>query len=428
MRKTRNRVFGPWLISLMSYDIISQKRGMVLIMDMQEVLRQILPCDTQKPYIFISYSNQDKQLVWQDVLEFQRMGYNVWLDEKNLDKTKASWKDDALTAIEDMYCMLVVFYVSKSSLLSDACYRELSKTTDELTAALHYGPVKFIAIDVNEIGDIMAFTRELHQSVFQDATLSKEQKSKMLITLHQFMKDFFGSNNEKVRVHPKNEINRKMNYYEEIVASFPDATANCVRKEKEPDTREDIPERKYIQVEQKLLEESEARKRAEEESRLLSEKLAQMAESAQSTIQLQHGFEDESHMRQKVIAAIARANTEYLSSSSRIMSVDEAGEAKVANAIRTYAKNVKAEDVVGLIDNTLFGSAKEGCIITKDALYSDDFKGRSIEWNKIASYEIAGKKYDVDITYKDGTKQRFFITTVRQKLILPLLDAMIAEG
>ena len=154
---------------------------MGLLMEITEVLRQISPCDTQKPYIFISYSSQDKHLVWRDVLEYQRMGYNVWLDEKNLDKTKASWKEDALAAIEDMYCMLVVFYVSKTSLLSDACYRELSKTTDEFTAALHYGPVKFIAIDVDEIGNIMDFTRELHQSVFQDITLPKETKSKMQI-------------------------------------------------------------------------------------------------------------------------------------------------------------------------------------------------------------------------------------------------------
>ena len=397
-------------------------------MDMSALLHQISPCDTQKPYIFISYSNHDKQLVWQDVLEFQRMGYNIWLDEKNLDKTKASWKDDALTAIDDMYCMLVVFYVSKSSLLSDACYRELSKTTDEITAALHYGPVKFIAIDVDEIGDIMAFTRELHQTVFQDATFPKEIKSQMLITLHQFIKDFFGSNNEKVRIHPKNEINRKMNYYEEIVASFPDATVNCPRKEKEPEARDNSLDHKYIQIEQQLLAEAEARKKAEEESRQLSEKLSEMAESVKCTAQVHHNSEDGELTRERVIAAIARANTVNLSYHSRIMSAYEAGEEKVANAIRAYAKDVNAEDVLGLIDNTLFGSCKEGSIITKDAIYSDGFKGRCIELSKIASYVIADKNYHVDLTYKDGTKQRFFITTVRQKLILPLLDAIIADG
>ena len=86
-----------------------------------EVLRQIHPCDTSRRYVFISYSSEDADLVWRDVLEFQRQGYNVWLDEKNLDKTKSSWKADALNAIEDMECELVVFYVSSSSLRSTAC-------------------------------------------------------------------------------------------------------------------------------------------------------------------------------------------------------------------------------------------------------------------------------------------------------------------
>lgn len=395
-------------------------------MELAEILHQVSPCDTQKPYIFVSYSSQDKDYVWPDVLEYQHMGYNVWLDEKNLDKTKASWKEDALAAIQDMYCMLVVFYVSKSSLLSDACYRELSKTTDEFTTALHFGPVKFIAIDVDEIGDITEFTRDLHQSVFLDTTLTKEMKSKMLITLHQFMKDFFGSNNEKVRIHPKNECNRKMNYYEEIVAAFPDAARNCVRKEKKPEVQDNAAEQKYKQVAQQLSKEAEARKKAEEEARRLKEKMAKLEQAAKTTTQIPHHYTGEAPAHEKVHAAIAYVNTKNLSATGRIMSPGECGETKIANAIRAYARDVNAKDVLGLTDMTFFGSAKEGCIITGDAVYSDEFKGRRIEFNKVASYAIGDRQYYVDITYKDGTKQRFFITTVQQKVILPFLDAIIA--
>lgn len=409
-------------------------------MELAEILHQVSPCDTQKPYIFVSYSSQDKDYVWPDVLEYQHMGYNVWLDEKNLDKTKASWKEDALTAIEDMYCMLVVFYVSKSSLLSDACYRELAKTTDEFTTALHFGPVKFIAIDVDEIGDITEFTRDLHQSVFLDTTLSKDAKSKMLITLHQFMKDFFGSNNEKVRIHPKNERNRKMNYYEEIVAAFPDAARNCARKAKKAEAQDNAAEQKYKQVAQQLSKEAEARKKAEEEARLLKEKMAKLEAAAKTTTQIPHHYaaaaasrEPNNHPKEataneKVNAAIARVNTKNLSATGRIMSASECGETKITNAIRAYAKDINPEDVIGLMDMTFFGSAKEGCIITKDAVYSDEFKGRCIEFNKVASYAIGDRRYYVDITYKDGTKQRFFITTVQQKVILPFLDEIIAGG
>ena len=70
------------------------------------------------------------------------------------------------------------FYVSKSSLTSEACYRELSKTTDELSVALHYGAVKFIAVDVEEIENIVDFSRELYMSVFRNEQLEKEAKQK----------------------------------------------------------------------------------------------------------------------------------------------------------------------------------------------------------------------------------------------------------
>ena len=57
------------------------------------VLSQIKPCDTAKPYVFVSYSSRDCEIVWPDVLRLQQDGWNIWLDEKNLDKTKASFLD-----------------------------------------------------------------------------------------------------------------------------------------------------------------------------------------------------------------------------------------------------------------------------------------------------------------------------------------------
>lgn len=190
---------------------------------LNQLIQKIEPCDNDCPYIFISYSSADRELVWNDVYEFQRRGYNVWLDEKNLDKTKDSWKQDALTAIEDMECMLLVFYVSETSLRSDACYHELLKTIDENTKAMHFGPVKFIAVDVEPVGDITVFTQKVFESIRSSNNADKEERRRQALALDGFMRQFFNSNNEKVRVHPKNEPNRKMDYYEEIIASFPDS-------------------------------------------------------------------------------------------------------------------------------------------------------------------------------------------------------------
>ena len=192
-------------------------------MEPADILSQIKPCDMDNPYIFVSYSAQDHARVWADVLAFQQLGYNVWLDERNLDKTKDSWTDDALSAISDLDCLLVLFYVSSASLTSEACYRELSQTTETLTVRIHFGPVRFIAVDVENVGDIGVFTQEVYTNLMGRKDISKKEKTSKAIVLSQFCDNFFGSNNERVRVHPKDEPNRKIGYYEEIVASFPDA-------------------------------------------------------------------------------------------------------------------------------------------------------------------------------------------------------------
>lgn len=192
-------------------------------MEPAEVLAQIKPCDMDNPYIFVSYSARDHQRVWEDVLAFQQLGYNVWLDERNLDKTKDSWTEDALSAISDLDCLLVVFYVSSTSLTSEACFRELNQTTETMTVRIHFGQVRFIAVDVENVGDIGAFTQEVYTNLMLRKDITKKEKTAKAIILSQFCDKFFGSNNERVRVHPKDEPNRKIGYYEEIVASFPDA-------------------------------------------------------------------------------------------------------------------------------------------------------------------------------------------------------------
>ena len=144
-------------------------------MEPAEIIAQIRPCDMDQSYIFISYSAQDYVRVWEDVYTFQQLGYNVWLDEKNLDKTKASWTEDALAAISDLDCLLVVFYVSQYSLTSENCFRELCQTTAKDTTELHFGPVPFIAVDAENVGNIGAYTKAIHKQVLAQP-ISKQEK------------------------------------------------------------------------------------------------------------------------------------------------------------------------------------------------------------------------------------------------------------
>lgn len=180
-------------------------------------------CDMDEAYVFISYSSQNKELVWNDVQHFQECGYNVWMDEYNLDKTKPSWKEDALEAIRDMNCELLVFYVSEASLTSEPCLNEMRATVDEDALMYHSGKaVSFIAVDAETIGNIVTFRDKTSEKIKEDKNIDKEEKKRRMRSLQGFLKDFFNSNNERVRIKPKSEIGEKA-YYEEIMKYFPAA-------------------------------------------------------------------------------------------------------------------------------------------------------------------------------------------------------------
>lgn len=191
-------------------------------MEPKESLEKIICCDRNSPYIFISYSSNDRQLVWQDVVIFQSLGYRIWLDEKNLDKTKESWKKDALDAISDMYCKLLVFYVSSSSLTSQNCLEELQQTIAEETLNKHVRePVKFIAVDVENIENIIGYSHKIQEDIMENNETKKIKDAKIQV-LSRIIGNFFSNNNERVRIHPKNEIGRTSDYYQDIIKCFPD--------------------------------------------------------------------------------------------------------------------------------------------------------------------------------------------------------------
>lgn len=113
--------------------------------------------------------------------------------------------------------------MSASSLRSENCYQEMSRTMQPTAVALHRGPVKFIAVEVEQIGDIRKFSERVFEGI-QESGQDKSTRQAQAMALDGFMTQFFNSNNEKVRIHPKNELDRKLDYYEEIVAAFPDKT------------------------------------------------------------------------------------------------------------------------------------------------------------------------------------------------------------
>jgi len=184
-------------------------------MDLSAMQQKLRPCNMDSPFVFISYSANDKETVWADAAELQSRGYNIWIDEANLDKTKESWKSDALKAIEDYNCALVLFYVSAHSLVSEPCLNELEKTVAEETQETHLGKVDFVAIDAAPVGNIGEYIKEVGQQIERSAMTSAEKSQKTRV-LYRFSTSWFPPNNEKVRIRPRSEAGRIGDYYADI--------------------------------------------------------------------------------------------------------------------------------------------------------------------------------------------------------------------
>ncbi len=379
-------------------------------MELTEILREIRPCNTENPYIFISYSGEDKELVWRDVLEFQRRGYNIWIDEKNLDKTQDSWRYNALPAIEDMDCELVVFYVSRHSLISEGCYLELEKTIEEQTQAIHFGPVKFIAVDVEEIGNIMEFSKTVYNEL-RSGDLPKEQKQQRAIILDKFKRNFFNSNNEKVRIHPKNEVNRKMDYYEEILASFPDSTRifpeygeEKISGEEKAPVKTDEPEKEKTTEKAGTPSEKET---AEAAVSLVGKEAAQ--EDSASRRQISEEEQTEKSAREEIISHAVYVVNRHMypyNMTSRFTKIEELSDVQLNNALKMLDAGNVAETLIGFCDTTGLRTGEKGFLLTTEKLYSEKLKkaGGSLDFWKIREVVYPGQNwYGGELIFEDNS-------------------------
>lgn len=96
---------------------------------------------------------------------------------------------------------------------------------------------------------------------------------------------------------------------------------------------------------------------------------------------------------------------------SSIFFCPEIPEKKMLNAIQKYAPSVELGDILVLVDDTVFGSANEGVLITKDVIYSNRLMEKLIkfELNKIKNVAFVGgmmsqKIYINDIMVIDTTQ------------------------
>ena len=80
------------------------------------------------PFLFVSYSHRDAQMVREDVSQLMDMGVRIWIDHRNEEEENMSFGDNwikkARAAIAHPNCRGAIFYISAYALASNAIQKE----------------------------------------------------------------------------------------------------------------------------------------------------------------------------------------------------------------------------------------------------------------------------------------------------------------
>lgn len=93
-----------------------------------------------KPYSFVCYSHDDKELVYAELLHLQDAGINVWYDEGI--RPGSEWSDTLASRIEN--CRVFLYFVTPKSVASEHCRREVSFALEQSCEmfAVHLEPTE----------------------------------------------------------------------------------------------------------------------------------------------------------------------------------------------------------------------------------------------------------------------------------------------
>ncbi len=82
--------------------------------------------DGDEPFIFVSYSHKDSEIVFPELLQLKSLGFNVWYDEGI--KVGQNWTDELAQRLNQ--CALTIYLVTPSSVLSRHCSNEVHYAID----------------------------------------------------------------------------------------------------------------------------------------------------------------------------------------------------------------------------------------------------------------------------------------------------------
>ena len=93
-----------------------------------QLTSDILPKSHQEDYYFVSYSHLDYREVLVDILQMEEQGLHFWYDTDI--HIGENWEHIAKSYISKFQCKGVIFYLSKNSINSPACNKEIKYVVD----------------------------------------------------------------------------------------------------------------------------------------------------------------------------------------------------------------------------------------------------------------------------------------------------------
>lgn len=145
-------------------------------MTVDELRQKIKACDTEKPYIFVSYKRADADKVYPLVIELQKQGVNVWIDKEMKASVGKDWQKPAFDAMYECECRAILLFVSENSLSSAPVLAELAYSKEEAVCDSHDGALPIYSYDLEgvianeEYRSISKYVSELKAKLIKSKT------------------------------------------------------------------------------------------------------------------------------------------------------------------------------------------------------------------------------------------------------------------
>lgn len=122
------------------------------------------------PYIFVSYSHGDKEVVFPALQWLRDQGFNIWYDEGI--SPGASWREELAESI--LRCDLFIILISPQSVSSENCFKELNFALDNDRSVLA------IHLEQTNLSPGLALALNDRQAIFRHELSDEEYREKVL--------------------------------------------------------------------------------------------------------------------------------------------------------------------------------------------------------------------------------------------------------